>query len=303
MDAELIAHDPVEPPADPPPAPVQADGDAPPPPPEANLDADAAIDAEVDSTAIDVDGTEKLVPLSAVTKLRERNKTLKTEAARVRELEQQAQQYQQQWQQAQPYIQAAQALLAAKQMGPQGQPQPAAPEPQDDTEALELAQALDLYKPDGTPDTGKAKKILATVDKRAKGLAQESVAPVLQHTAHQQSQVMLARAKATKAPNGEAPDPAILDQLWASSQPTVTTSPEGAKWLWTIAYGLSSMNKKGGQAPAVPPPDPPLYTEKAGGQDAQTYRLNDGDRRLARDLGLTDAQFAKQIADMPWGKK
>lgn len=298
MDADLIAHDPVTPPADPPPAdPPPAD-----PPPAANLDADAALDAEVEQSAIDVDGTDKLVPLSAVTKLRERNKALKGEAARVKELEAQAQQFQRQWQEAAPYLQAAQAMIAARQMGPQQQPQ-AQPEPQDDTEAVELAKDLDLYTPEGKPNVEKARSILARMDKRAGKLAQEQVAPVLQHTAQQQSQVMLARAKATKAPNGDAPDPGILDQLWASSQPAVTTNPEGAKWLWTIALGLSSMNKKGGTTPAAPPPDPPLYTERSGGQEGATYRLNDGDKRLAKEYGMTEAEYAKQVAAMPWGKK
>jgi hypothetical protein len=294
-DADLIAHDPVTPPADPPPAEPIAE----PEPPAAPVDADAAIDAEIESSAIDVDGTDKLVPLSAVVKSRERNKALKAENLTLAQKAARAEQLEQQLAQQAPYLQAAQALLAARQAAPQAEP--AAPPP-DDSKARELAQVLDLYKPDGTPDVEKAQKTLALMAEMAGKQADERVQPILQHTAQQQSQVMLARAKATKAPNGKVADPAILEQLWSQAASNVTTNPEGAKWLWTIAYGLSNMNEKAAPV-AAPPSDPPLYTEKAGGQDAASVKLDAVDLKLAKELGMSQADYAKQAASMPWGKK
>jgi hypothetical protein len=295
-DADLIAHDPVTPPTDPPPAEPVAEPD----PPAAPVDADAAIDAEIESSAIDVDGTDKLVPLSAVTKLRERVKTERTERQKLAERAAKADQYEQQLAQQAPYLQAAQALLAARQAAPQAEP--AAPPP-DDTEARELAASLDLYKPDGTPDVDKAAKVLALMDKRADSKADARMQPVLQHTAQQQAQVMLARAKATVAPNGLKADPAVLERVWATADPRQVANHDYAKWLWTVAYGLSHMDKAVAAQSATPPPDPPLYTEKAGGQDAASVKLDAVDMKLAKELGMSQADYAKQAASMPWGKK
>jgi hypothetical protein len=301
-DADLIAHDPVTPPADPPPAEPIAE----PEPPAAPVDADAAIDAEIESSAIDVDGTDKLVPLSAVTKLRERVKTERTERQKLAERAAKADQLEQQLAQQAPYLQAAQALLAARQAAPQAEP--AAPPP-DDTEARELAASLDLYKPDGTPDVDKAAKVLALMDKRADSKAEAKIAPVLQHSARQQAAYMLARAKQTALPNGEKPDPAILDELWMhlAQQPNglnTLSSQDGALILWNQALGLT--RAKESRLPPKPQPQTlaePLYTEKAGGQDAASVKLDAVDLKLAKELGMSQADYAKQAASMPWGKK
>jgi hypothetical protein len=49
---------------------------------------------------------------------------------------------------------------------------------------------------------------------------------------------------------------------------------------------------------------PPLESEKAGGKDVEPVTLRDSDRRTARELGLTDKQYAERLAEMPrgWGK-
>jgi hypothetical protein len=49
-------------------------------------------------------------------------------------------------------------------------------------------------------------------------------------------------------------------------------------------------------------PDP-LLTERAGGRDLPGgITLTDGDRRVARDMGMTDKEYAAEAAKMPWRK-
>lgn len=261
------------------------------------VDEDTALDAELDSTAIDLpDGEDKLVPLSAVTKLRERLKVTKGQAARVGELEQQLGQHQEALRQAAPYIDAAKALLASRQMQ-QDQPRQAKPEP-DDPLAEQLAKVIDLYAPDGTIDKGKGKQLAGLFRQMAGQVAQEAVAPHQQRTVNQDAAYMLQRAKATVFPDGETADPQMLEALWARVDPSVAANPEGAKWLAVMAKG-ASQRKAAPAAQKAEIPEP-LFTEKAGGKDGPAMKLTDSDAKLAKDLGMTQAEYAKIAAAKPW---
>jgi hypothetical protein len=297
---EIAGAPPAEEPAAPPPEPVAEPVIA------APIDEDAALDAEIESTAIDLPGEDKLVPLSAVTKVREKYKSAKAENATLTEKASRADRLEQQLREAAPYIEAARAMLEAKQ-----QP-PAAPEPvvEDDSEALAMAQALDLYTPDGKPDVNKAKTILTVVDKRAESKANASAAPLVQRTLSTDANNMLARAKATVLPGTQdGADADILDSLWqrVASQPgglAQLANPESAKVLWNQAFTLTQVRRA--QQPKKTTPAPmgePLFTEKAGGRDTPGITLDDGDRRVAKDMGMTVAEYTKMAAEMPWTRK
>jgi hypothetical protein len=268
------------------------------------------LEPELAAQVIDIPEGEKLVPLSALTATRKELKQHKTAAGRAAELEQQIQQLQGQIQQTSPVLQAAQALLQAQQQQ-QAPPQPQGPTPQQLAELEDYARDLDLYDKDGKPDIARAHRIKARTLADAQQIAQQAVQPVVDRSLSQDAQYMLARAKATKLPNGEAPDPAVLDQVVAriAKQPgglKMLTQEDYVSQLWYHALGLTRA-MQGGTAPAQQAepqaPPPPIFSEKSGGAGNPSYSLNTGDKRLAKDLGLSESEFAKQAASMPWGKR
>ena len=266
----------------------------------------AAVDDENDPSLADVievpdssavDGTVKLVPLAAVTKARGDLKALKAElqqakdgSARAQQLEQRIDQLSQQVANLGPKAQAYDAALAAQQRQP---------EPQDDTEATEFATALDLYDREGKPDIAKARKILGVVDHRAGQVAQQQVRPLAQHTVTTQSQTMLARAKATTLPNGEKPDPGMLEAIWSRLDPALTATKEGAQQAFIAAMGYSRATAPSGTprkadgtfAKADIPA--PLHTEKAGGKDTPSVSLSEAERKYIKQEGITESEYLK----------
>lgn len=272
---------------------------------------ESVVEREVESDTLEIPdssqegGKARYVPLSALDGARKEAKGLKAELEAAREGSAKAQQLEQRLaeleghiQQIAPKAQAYDAALMA-----QRQPQPAVDE--DEGEAIELAQSLDLYTKEGQYDIAKAKKMLAIMDKRAGQLAEAKVAPLAQHTVRNASNVMLARAKATKAPNGAAPDPAILDQIWSRLDPGLTATVEGAKQAWVAALGYSSSV---GEKPRAADGKfvkqdiaPPLHTEKAGGKDGPPHTaLDERDKKYIKDMGITEKDFLESASKAPW---
>jgi hypothetical protein len=248
--------------------------------------------------------------------------TLKPSAQRATELEQQIQTLQGTIQQMQPVVQAYQAYVAAQQAQP---PAPAQPSAEDTAELEEVARDLDLYTADGKPDLEKARRQIERMDKRAQKIAREAVAPMQAQDVQREANYMLARAKATKAPNGLAPDPKILEAVWAKVDPRLAASPDGAKHLWAQAYAFTHMQQAQGAPAATPPagtvrdasgrfvpaaaaaaqaPPPPLYTPKAGGaQGPATTALSTEEQKFLKASGMTEKEYLESAARMPGGRR
>lgn len=305
-DAELLAPVTEPPPAQDPPA------DPPPPAePQTAEQEDAALDKLIEEQAIDLpDGTDKLVPLSAVTtaraKLTEARRQLteaKAGSAKATELESKVAALEQQLNQALPYVQAYQAALQQPQEPATG------PTPEQKAALEEIAKDYDFYKPDGALDLERAGRHQARIRKEAEAIAQQHIAPIQQQTVADRSAAFLASAKLTKAPTGQQPDAEILETVWSRLDPKLTATKEGAIQAWNVALGYSvAMGKAvtSAKAPAAKTElPPPLLTERAGGRETAGPTLTDEDRKFARQQGLSDKEYAEELAKMPagWGKR
>jgi len=306
--------------------PIEDAVETPPPVEEAQSplvdDDDTGLDPEFASQVIEVpdssaqDGKVKLVPLPALTGARREVKELKQQlseakegSAKAQQLEQKIAQLEGQLSQYAPVVQAYQALLAT-------QPQTSTAPAQDPERLAEIeatARDLDLYTPDAKPDMERAARIYEREERRAAKIAKQAIAPIEQQSVTHQSRVMLDRAKNT-AHNGLKADPAVLEALWARTDPSVTATAEGAKWLFATALGLTSL--AGAQAPAASEPTPrdatgkftaqkpgePLFVEKAGGKDPGSHLpLSDAEKRYIKDQGMTEADYFKSTP--PWMRR
>jgi hypothetical protein len=304
--------------------------DAPPPEQAAAppADPDAALDAELEQAAIVIPGDEKLVPLSAVTTVRDQLKAARqelgaarTSAERATQLEQQIAQLQAQVQQTTAKAQAYDAAVLA-QRPPETTQQP----PEDTKELEELARVIDLYTADGKPDIDRARKVQALQQRTAEQVVQQHVAPIRQQSLKQQAATNLLRAKETVAPNGTKADPAALDAIWArlaqqEGGMAILADPQAAGHLWVMAVGTSSVLNTPQTPAQVPAPGaqrgpngqfvaqpaaqaPPLFTERAGGRDAPTHApLDDRERRVMAQLGMTEQEYLESAAKMPGGRR
>lgn len=252
---------------------------------------------------------EKYVKLSAVTTarakaqaLRAELETAKAEAGKSAEKDARIAELTQQLQQVTPYARAYQAAVEAQSRQPQ---KPAEPTPEQSAKLQEVARNLDFYNTDGSLNLSRAQAHLDLVREEARAIAQAQVQPYEEMTTAQQSGFMLQRALITTAPDGTQPDPAVLQEVWNRLDRRLTASAAGAAQAFSVALGHSALlgKLKGKAAPAAPVPEP-LETERAGGKDVTPVALRDSDRKLARDMGLTDKQYAETLAEMPagWGK-
>jgi hypothetical protein len=273
---------------------------------------DAALDAQIAEQAIELpDGTDKLVPLSAVTTAREKIKGLRAELATTKQtaektvtLEQQIASLQQQLNTVLPEAQAYRAALTA-----QPREEPSGPTPEQKADLEEIARDYDFYKPDGALDLDRAGRHQTRIRKEAAAIAQQHVAPIQATTVRGQSDAMFQNALVTKAANGVQPDPEILRDIWNQLDPRVTATKEGAVQAWLAAMGRSAALGKA-VSQAAPKAEkaelpPPLLSEKAGGRDTPGPTLNDSDRSMARQLNMSDKEYQESLATMPsgWGKR
>jgi hypothetical protein len=297
---EIVAPPAEDPAPPPPPAPAEEAVEAAPP---------AAEPDAVEDDVIEIPTGEKLVPLSALTAAREKAKSERAEKNALAEKAARADKLEQQLQAAAPYIEAARAMLEAKQRPP-APAQPEGPTADETAELQEIARDFDFYKGDGSLDLEKAARHQKRVASTAEKIAQQQSAPLVERTLSQDANYMLARAKATTLPNGDKADPDILDHLWKqiAAQPgglQTLANQESVVHLWDKAYAATMRRKATQPAPKAPAEQPPpaLFIEKAGGKEPRTVSLTDGDRRLAKDLGMTEKQYQDEVAKMPagWG--
>jgi len=276
-----------------------------PPPEPPPVDDDAAIEAN----AIDIPDGDRLVPLSVVAPLREKVRTLKPEAERAKQLEAELAQLREQTEKTKPVVEAARAIV--EQMQRQAVPPPAPP-PEDTGELEAIARDLDLYRPDGTPDVDRARRIREREVATAKRMADEATAPIRIESLRDKAIYNLERAKHTADASGRKPDPKVLDAYWdhLSRQPgglDLLANPQNARHVWNQAYTdtFASQTSPTAHLPKVEPPPPVLHTETPGGKASALPTLTATDRRTAKDLGISEAEYAKTLAAMPagWGKR
>lgn len=306
-DAELLAPVTPEdqtPPSEPPKEEATAE-------PETPVSEDADLDKIVAEQSIDLpDGADKLVPLAAVENARAKLKVAREKlaaaeegSARAATLETQVQQLQRQIAQIQPYAQAYQAALQA-----QPPETPKGPTPEQAAALEEIARDYDFYKTDGSLDLDRASRHQARIRKEAEAIAQQTVAPLQARNAQSASASMLRNAKLTTLSDGSKPAPEVLEYVWGQLDHSVTSTKEGAQQAFAVAVGyaqmLGKMQKGTAQPTAKEPVPPPILTEKSGGKIAAGPTLTEADKRAAKDLGMTEKQYAEELATMPqgWGK-
>ena len=275
--------------------------------PDAQTDAD--LDAALDEQAIEIPDGDKLVPLSAVQALRGQVKQLKTQAAKSGDLEAQVAVLQGQMSAQNPILQAAQALLAAQQAQPAAQT-PQGPSPEALAELEAIARDLDLYQSDGKPDLARAYRIHQRTVNSARAIAEQATKPIIEHSASQEVDWMIERAKVTEW-QGQRADPVILE----SHVNKIRQQPGGLQMLanqeymtivWKQALLDSLMAGKAVKTPTrvspqqTPEAGAPVFREKSGGASGPRPKLSSMETRAAADLGMTQDEYQKEVAKMPW---
>lgn len=240
--------------------------------------------AETHEAAVEMEG-QKYVPLSAVLAERKQRQELKAKADLADDLVQQVQALK-------PY---AEFLKANPQlMQPRAAEPPAAP-PQADPDAVEAAQLMDFYKPDGTLDVDKGAKYLALQDRRASRASSEAVKPLRDHSLQERSQQNFVRALSVKDASGQSPSPDALRAVWGVLKPEDTANPEIAATLAMLAMGADRMMGRGtpppSLGPSVAPSPPPLVTETSGGTIQTPGSLSRLEETIAAQRGMTTAAW------------
>ena len=239
--------------------------------------------------AVEVQPGVRVVPVGVVKALRDEIKALKPQAQRAHELEQEVNQ-------SRPYVDFLrnnQHLL---------QPQPAAPAPPQglDPGLEEVGKAIDLWGLDGQVSAQKIGVLDAYVEKKARAIAEQMVAPLQEATHKQQAAANVQNIMQTTKVGGKPMDPQYLktaiQAITASPDMShadklrILADPNVAGLIKRVAQGLQA-EAMGAAAPPVPvPADPPLHRESAGGGSDQIV-LNENSKRLARVAGISEKDF------------
>lgn len=261
------------------------------PAPEAEPAPVAAADPDPEGTVVNPGG-EKLVPLSAVAALRQEKQALKQQIDQLRPKAEKVDQVVAEWQAAQPLIQRA-------LYQPQAPPPPAPAGPLSEQEAIEYAKELDLYTPEGKPDTGRAQRIAARNESLAERKAAAMVAPLHQQTAEAQSDANLAAVMA-HAQKTRAVDPAIVQEVWKIVPREMSARPDVAKVLWHVAHSQSVL--AGRVAAPVTAPPPPVITESVGGDKSKPAALTATAQAFRQAADITPKEYEKIASRYEPGK-
>lgn len=308
--AEQPAIDTPAAPEAPPEQPAAAVAQAP-PPAEDTLE---SIEADLESNAIELPEGDKLVPLSAVSRLREKLKDAKQGSAEAATLKQQLELAQQQNAALAPL---AEAFRALQQAGPMVQPQQVhqPPPAEDTTELEEIARDFDFYKGDGTPDLDKARRHQTRTIATAHRIAQQQTAPLVQDTLAGRASQNISRAKNTTLPGtDQRADADIIDHLaqTIAAQPgglATLANPDAMKQVWLNAYGLTQIRRQtqnGGQPAVQQPPTqqaaqtPPVMVERVNQPIPQPKGLSTLEQKAARDAGLSEKEYLDIAKGMKW---
>ena len=290
-------------PAAPAPEPVVEQPAAPAVPADPDDAALAALEAETIEVPVG-DGSGKLVPLAAATTAREEARRLRGEAKVAKE---ELDRLRGEFETAKPYLEAAKALL--QQQPPPPPPAPAGPSPEQTAELEEVARDLEFYKSDGSLDLDRAGRHQARILKAAQAIARQEVAPYQQQTAMSQAQALYQEAAAMKDPaTGQTADPQILKGIWnqIASQPggmDTLTNRQAIAVLWGQAINQTRWKQaQSGVKPPTPsaPLPPPVFVEASGG-GSNVPVMSAMERRLAKDMGMSESEYLKAAEKAPRG--
>lgn len=240
---------------------------------------------------IEVQG-QKLVPISAL--ITERTRAREATEERLRKEYEPLKVKAQQTDQLAADLEAIQPHLEYLRQHPElMEPKAEAAPTISDEEAEKYARRLELYTPTGL-DLRRAKQIIADnraeITRVAQEAAQQAVQPALQATAQQVSRQHFLWAAQQRGSDGRAlVDPAILAAEWAKLPAELTARPEVAQHVLKAAIGESAVS---GKRQPAPDDREPLFTEAPGGGRQEPYRLSPLERRVAKDAGLNEQQWA-----------
>ena len=211
---------------------------------------------------------------------------MRQQAARAQQLEA--------WvEQAKPIIEAVRTrpdLLKAAQGPPPEDPVAARIS---DEEAALYARDVQLYTAEGKLDVAAGRRALAREHKiaydAAREAAKEAVAPLQQASSSREAQVQAARVASLKDKQGRTVPQDLVNRLFSQIPPELAADPNVASVLYFAAKGMAAHNEEAG----ISAPPPPVVTEAPGGRTAPTVNLSDLDRRMARTLGRTTADYQK----------
>lgn len=279
LEDDTPAPDPTPTPA-PEPVPVAA---APAPAPDADDDLQPAdlVDAEKASGLI-----------GAIKALRGENKELKGRAAQVDQL-------QTQLAQMQGALATFQQLQQRAPAGPAPAPAPTTADP----ELVELAKSLDYYRQDGTPDTDRAAKHDAIIQRRAQRIAQQALAPLAEMQHRDLSARNFQQAIQTPLAGGLKPKPETLSWIWQNLPAELTANPNVAQVLNVLALGLDTA---GGQQTLPPAPapvgQPPIVTEAVGAAPRRAPALTATERMVIQNRGVSEEKYQQHVKDFRPGR-
>lgn len=231
--------------------------------------------------------------LAALRAERDTSKTLKDRAAL-------ADTYAQQLADARPYVEFLRANPHL--MTPRAAEPPPAPK-EADPDAVEAAQLMDFYKPDGQLDVDKGAKYLALQDRRAGRVTQEAVRPYREQSLQEKSAQNFALALGLKDPQGNSPSREALNTVWKTLSVEDTANVEIAATLAMLAMGADRMMGKAPAArPAAAPIPAPLVTEGSGGHQAAPGALSRLEEGIVQHRGMTAAKWAEHTAGFQPGR-
>jgi len=273
--------------------PVAAPAAPPTPPPAEPAPVAAAADDDGEPEGVQTDAAgNKYVPFSHLQAVRAKQKadraalnTAQTRVAEADALESRLDQMRPLLARLAARPDIVQALMRDAQ-APVSGAQVAAPQPEgplEPAEAEALAVQLELYGPDGKPDTGRAQKVGAMLTRMATQQAQQAVAPVAQTIVEGQAGTLKAQYKAMKDRNGRQVNPQVFDKMWEMVDPKLyVDDPNSAGIVFYAAHGYAAFH---GLDNPLPAPNMPLVTEPAGGAP----------RTAAQTLSALDQQFARHV--------
>lgn len=260
-------------------------------PPVEDPEPDGVVEAEV------APGKKERV-VSVSTLAAERKRIREAEAAKhAKELEP-LKQVEQQFKQLQTDVEAWRGEIEFLRAHPEIRKQHEPPELQQvpDDEAERYARDYELYTPHGL-DLPKAKRIIARNREETKRIAaevaREAAQPAIQASAAQASRQNFLWAASQKGSDGRPlVDPKILAEEWSQLPHEHTADQRVAELLLDRAIGKQM---RSGRQPPPAPTHEPVFTEPPGGR-AAAYQISDLERKVARNTGVSEADWQKTAA-------
>jgi hypothetical protein len=159
------------------------------------------------------------------------------------------------------------------------------PGPLSPAEAEDYARTLELYDAQGQPDVKRAQRAAKMQQRMANEATQRATQPLIQRNAQTEA-ASVRLAALTRNPDVDAK---TFDEIWQHLPPElVVQNPQGISEL--------AIRVARGSSPRQAAPPPVVHTETPGGRSVTSSSLNDLDRRMARETGKTQAEFAKTKA-------